>query len=50
MFVGEMHKGEIWTDVLGWSQDNVEIDEEGFGLFNCPGVSMSIVSRVRNYS
>lgn len=43
MFVGKEHVGETWTDVLGWSQDNVKIDEEGFGEFNCPGVSMSIV-------
>lgn len=44
MFVGKEHVGEVWTDVLGWSQDNVKIDEEGFGEFNCPGISMSIVS------
>jgi alpha-amylase len=44
MFVGKEHVGETWTDVLGWSQDNVKIDEEGFGEFNCPGISMSIVS------
>jgi alpha-amylase len=47
MFVGELHAGETWTDVLGWSQDNVQIDEEGFGTFNCPGISMSIVSSLR---
>jgi len=44
MFVGKEHVGETWTDVLGWSQDNVKIDDEGFGTFNCPGISMSIVS------
>lgn len=46
MFVGKEHTGETWTDVLGWSQDNVKIDDEGFGTFNCPGVSMSIVGFV----
>lgn len=42
MFVGEMHKGEVWTDLLSWSQDKVTIDEEGFGEFTCPGVSMAV--------
>lgn len=42
MFVGEEHKGEIWTDVLGWQPDEVVIGDDGFGLFNCPGTSVSI--------
>src|ERR1700753_89750 len=42
MFVGEMHKGEVWSDVLGWSEGEVTIDEKGWGTFNCPGVSVSI--------
>ncbi|KAF2202856.1 thermostable alpha-amylase [Delitschia confertaspora ATCC 74209] len=42
MRVGKMHAGEKWTDVLGWEQGEVEIDEEGYGLFRCPGVSVSI--------
>lgn len=31
MFVGPMHSGEIWTDVLGWRQDEVHIGQDGFG-------------------
>ena len=42
MAVGDMHKGEKWTDVLGWEKDEVVIDEEGFGTFKCPGVSVAI--------
>jgi alpha-amylase len=42
MAVGEMHAGQIWTDVLGWEQGEVKIDDEGFGVFKCPGVSVSI--------
>ena len=42
MKVGEMHKGERWTDVLGWEDGEVVIDEEGCGLFKCPGVSVSV--------
>jgi alpha-amylase len=42
MFVGELHSGEKWTDVLGWEQTEVTIDEGGWGVFNCPGVSMAI--------
>ena len=42
MHVGEMHAGEKWTDVLGWEQGEVEIGEDGYGLFRCPGVSVSV--------
>ncbi len=42
MAVGEMHTGEKWTDLLGWEQSEVEIDSEGYGLFKCPGTSVSI--------
>jgi alpha-amylase len=42
MAVGDMHKGEVWTDVLGWSEGEVTIDDEGYGMFSCPGVSMSM--------
>lgn len=41
MAVGKEHSGEVWTDILGWSQDKVTVDDEGFGKFNCPGVSMA---------
>ncbi|KAF7904752.1 hypothetical protein EAF00_002086 [Botryotinia globosa] len=42
MFVGEMHAGEKWTDVLGWEQGEVEIGEDGWGVFKCPGTSVSV--------
>ena len=31
MHVGEMHAGEVWTDVLGWEKGEVRIDGDGFG-------------------
>lgn len=42
MHVGPMHKGEVWTDILGWAQGEVTIDDEGNGKFQCPGVSVAI--------
>ncbi|KAI4123946.1 MAG: hypothetical protein LQ347_005934 [Umbilicaria vellea] len=42
MFVGATHKGEVWTDVLGWESSEVTIDEQGNGLFPCPGVSVAV--------
>lgn len=42
MAVGDMHKGEVWTDLLLWEKAEVTIDDEGYGLFPCPGVSVSI--------
>ncbi|KAI1323486.1 glycoside hydrolase family 13 protein [Xylariaceae sp. FL0255] len=42
MHVGEMHAGEIWTDVLGWSDRKVEIGGDGFGLFACAQTSISV--------
>lgn len=42
MHVGEMHAGEKWTDVLGWESREVEIDNEGYGMFICPGTSVSV--------
>jgi alpha-amylase len=42
MSVGTEHKGEIWTDVLGWQTDEVKIEDDGYGLFPCPGTSVSI--------
>ncbi|KAF2873985.1 glucan 1,4-alpha-maltohexaosidase precursor [Massariosphaeria phaeospora] len=42
MAVGDLHKGERWTDVLGWEDGEVEIDEEGYGVFKCPGVSVAV--------
>ncbi|KAF2120177.1 glycoside hydrolase superfamily [Lophiotrema nucula] len=42
MAVGIEHKGETWTDVLGWAQGEVVIDDDGYGEFQCPGVSLAI--------
>jgi alpha-amylase len=42
MFVGNEHVGEVWTDVLGWEQGEVKIEDDGFGNFPCPGISVSI--------
>jgi alpha-amylase len=45
MFVGELHAGEVWTDVLGWSDREVTVGEDGFGVFVCGGTSVSIFVR-----
>ncbi|EHA50355.1 hypothetical protein MCOR27_000199 [Pyricularia oryzae] len=42
MHVGEMHAGETWTDLLGWSDEEVVIGEDGFGLFKCGQCSVSV--------
>lgn len=42
MCVGDLHAGQVWTDLLGWEQGEVTIDNEGYGNFKCPGVSVSI--------
>lgn len=42
MHVGEMHAGEKWTDILGWSANEVVIEDDGFGKFNCDKCSVSI--------
>lgn len=42
MHVGEVHAGEVWTDVLGWSDAEVTIGDDGFGDFVCGGTSVSI--------
>jgi alpha-amylase len=42
MHVGEMHAGEVWTDVLGWSDREVTIAEDGFGVFVCGETSVSV--------
>ncbi|KAF1981494.1 glycoside hydrolase family 13 protein [Aulographum hederae CBS 113979] len=44
MAVGDEHNGEVWTDVLGWSQEEVTI-EDGYGTFSCSGISVSIYVR-----
>lgn len=42
MHVGEMHAGEVWTDVLGWDNKEVVIGSDGFGDFHCGQTSVSI--------
>ncbi|PSN74182.1 glucan 1,4-alpha-maltohexaosidase precursor [Corynespora cassiicola Philippines] len=42
MAVGKEHAGEKWSDILGWEEGEVEIDGEGYGLFKCPGISVSV--------
>lgn len=42
MYVGELHKGEVWTDILGWSDNRVEISADGWGVFTTPGVSCAV--------
>ena len=42
MAVGDLHRGQVWTDVLGWEKGEVVIDDEGYGVFMCSGVSVSI--------
>lgn len=42
MFVGEVHAGEKWTDILGWEAGEVEIGGDGFGLFKVGGCSVSV--------
>ena len=42
MFIGSRHKGEDWTDVLGWQTVTVRIDDQGFGVFPCHPISVSV--------
>ena len=42
MFVGLEHKGELWTDVLGWASGEVHIGDDGFGTFPVGSCSVSI--------
>ncbi|BGP33020.1 hypothetical protein JCM10296v2_004809 [Rhodotorula toruloides] len=36
------HKGEKWIDVLGWTQGEVEIEEDGWATFKCPSKSVAV--------
>src|SRR5213078_864799 len=42
MAVGQEHIGERWTDILGNWGDEVEIDGEGYGMFLCAELSISV--------
>ncbi|KAL9117055.1 MAG: hypothetical protein Q9187_006415 [Circinaria calcarea] len=45
MHVGKMHRGEVWTDILGWERREVRIDRHGNGVFTCPGWGVSVYVR-----
>ena len=45
MYVGEMHAGQTWTDVLGWAQREVKIGDDGFGMFPCGSCSVSVFAK-----
>lgn len=45
MAVGEMHAGQVWTDILGFEEKDVQIDNDGYGMFPCPGTSISVYVR-----
>jgi len=42
MHVGELHAGEVWTDVLGWDHSEIVIGNDGFAEFRCGQTSVSI--------
>lgn len=45
MYVGLEHKGEVWTDVLGWSKHEAMVGDDGFAEFKCWGCSVSVYVR-----
>lgn len=42
MEVGKDKKGKKYIDILGWTQGQVEINEDGWGEFRCPATSVGI--------
>jgi alpha-amylase len=42
MFVGEVHAGEKWTDILGWESIEVQIGRDGWGKFPVGSCSVSV--------
>lgn len=42
MEIGKEHAGEVWTDILGWTQGEITIEEDGWAEFKCPGESLSV--------
>lgn len=42
MFVGELHAGERWTDILAWWKEGITIGDDGFGEFRCHPTSVSV--------
>lgn len=45
MYVGTMHKGERWTDVLGWNRTVAVIGDDGKATFHCSATSVSVYVR-----
>jgi alpha-amylase len=41
------HSGEVWTDLLGWSKEEIKIDEEGWGTFVSPAGSVRFVGSLQ---
>lgn len=42
MYVGIIHAGEEWTDILEWCIRAVFIDTRGYGIFPVPAKSVSV--------
>jgi alpha-amylase len=42
MYVGRRHKGEEWSDILGWCLETVIIDNRGYGVFPVAAKSVSV--------
>lgn len=42
MVVGSVHKGEVWTDLMGWAWGEVVIDEFGAGAFPVAARGVSV--------
>lgn len=42
MEVGKAHAGEQWTDLLGWYQEDVTLNDDGWGEFKCHAKSIGI--------
>lgn len=40
--VGKEHAGEKWSDVLGWTQGEVTIGDDGWAEFSCPAQSVAV--------
>jgi len=49
MAVGIEHKGEVWTDVLGWEPKEVTIGDDGFGEFDWYVLSVSRRQLIATY-
>lgn len=42
MCVGSVHKGEVWTDLMGWAWGEVVIDDGGYGVFPVAAREVSV--------